>query len=631
MEVGVYSLFDESCQKRNIDKPVWTIGRDAVNDLVLSSPFVSRIHARVSLTEHGLKLENCGLNGTTVDGREVASGASVQVPATAEIHIGEFILSLGPETGQTAPASLSKNEALRELVDLERKIHDQLLDRVDPRQHGLAQNRGVEREQVLKHVLQLFDDSRGEISPDLENFVVKESLILDMGRELRRRVLKKPPTGDRPPEAGLADPKLESSIARVRDAILRKVSLGLRVDTLRDDTSRLESFLAAQSDWTGIDLRKGTIEYILRTTVVKHILDTVFGLGPLEDLLNQPDVSEIMVVNKDRVYVERNGLIERAHCRFLSEACISSIIERMVAPVGQRIDFSKPLVDARLPDGSRINAVIRPLAVSGASITIRKFSKDPFTIDDLLEFGTLSSSCAVFLKACVLGRMNIIVAGGTGSGKTTLLNVLSACIGENERVVTIEETAELQLRQEHVVRLEAKPPSVEGHAGYSIRDLVRNALRMRPDRVIVGECRGAEAFDMLQAMNTGHDGSLTTAHANSPHELVQRLETMVLTAVEIPIRAIRQQIASAIDVIVQIRRLPDGRRRVTHVSEIADYDERTESVVVIDVFRTDDPQGEDAAPTGHIPRFADKLVQTGVLPLEELYAIPHLPAESAAQ
>ncbi|MGE5572150.1 MAG: CpaF family protein [Bacteroidota bacterium] len=306
-----------------------------------------------------------------------------------------------------------------------------------------------------------------------------------------------------------------------------------------------------------------------RAQVISEVIDDVMGLGPITPLLDDDSVTEIMVNGPDLVYVERDGRIERASVSFRSADHVMHIIERIVSPLGRRIDEASPMVDARLQDGSRVNAIIPPISLVGPCITIRKFAREPFTIDDLVRFGTLTREIAQFLEGCVKARLNIVVSGGTGSGKTTTLNVLSSFIPHDERIVTIEDAAELQLRQEHVVTLEARPPNLEGKGAITIRDLVRNALRMRPDRIVVGEVRSGEALDMLQAMNTGHDGSLTTGHANSPRDMLARLETMVLMAgMDLPLRAIREQIASAVDLIVHQARLRDGSRKVTHLTEV---------------------------------------------------------------
>jgi pilus assembly protein CpaF len=311
-----------------------------------------------------------------------------------------------------------------------------------------------------------------------------------------------------------------------------------------------------------------------RSAVAKEVLDEALGLGPLEDFLADPTITEVMVNSKDQIYFERKGVLHKSDKRFTSNESLMGVIERIVAPLGRRIDESSPMVDARLKDGSRVNAIIPPLALKGPSLTIRKFAEDPYTVEDLIGFGTLTRPMSLFLRACVVGRKNLIISGGTGSGKTTLLNVVSGFIPSGERILTIEDAAELQLPQPHVVSLESRPPNIEGKGAVTIRDLVKNSLRMRPDRIVVGECRGAEALDMLQAMNTGHDGSLTTGHANSPRDILSRLETMVLMGgIELPVQAIRDQIASAVDIIVQQARFSDGTRKITHMSEICGLDE----------------------------------------------------------
>lgn len=350
----------------------------------------------------------------------------------------------------------------------------------------------------------------------------------------------------------------------------------------------------------------------------RELCDEVAGLGPLEPLLENPEVTEIMVNGPDRVFVEKAGRISLSDVRFRDTQHVMNVIDRIVSSVGRRIDESSPMVDARLPDGSRVNAVIPPLSLVGPVITIRKFSRKPFTPQDLIRFGSLSQRMAGFLEACVRGKLNIIVSGGTGSGKTTLLNVLSGFIPDDERIVTIEDAAEIQLRQQHVVTLESRPPNIEGRGQITIRDLVRNALRMRPDRIVVGEVRSGETLDMLQAMNTGHDGSITTAHANSPRDVISRLETMVLMAgMDLPLRAIREQIASAIDLIVQQARLRDGSRKITSITEVVGMEGDVitlQDLYVFDIEGMDNTgkiKGQFRA-TGIRPQFIDKLRNNGV-------------------
>lgn len=356
-----------------------------------------------------------------------------------------------------------------------------------------------------------------------------------------------------------------------------------------------------------------------RAKLLQDLQDDVLGYGPIDQLLKDPEVTEVMVNGPHKVYVERLGKIHPADVEFIDETHLRRVIDKMVAQVGRRIDEATPMVDARLPDGSRINAIVKPLAVGGPFLTIRRFSADPFTVKDLIKFGTLTEGVADFLDACINARLNVIVSGGTGTGKTTLLNVLSSYIPSNERIVTIEDAKELQLRQEHVLPLEARPPNIEGRGEVRIRDLVRNALRMRPDRIIIGEARGGEALDMLQAMNTGHDGSLTTVHSNAPRDALARIETMVLMAgIELPTRAIREQMSSAIDLIIQLSRLSDGTRRVTHVTEVQSME--GEVVLLQDIFLFDFGMGVDEKgkfrghlkSTGIPPRFATKFNDLGI-------------------
>jgi pilus assembly protein CpaF len=356
-----------------------------------------------------------------------------------------------------------------------------------------------------------------------------------------------------------------------------------------------------------------------RSRLFQEIYNDVMGLGPLEPLLNDSEVTEIMVNGPYQVYVERKGKLELSNVVFKDNAHVMNIINRIVSSVGRRVDESSPMVDARLSDGSRFNAIIPPLSLIGPSMTIRKFSKKPYTANDLIKFGSISPKMVSFLESCVKGKMNIIVSGGTGSGKTTLLNVLSSCIPNNERIVTIEDAAELQLMQDHVVTLESRPPNLEGSGQISIRDLVRNSLRMRPDRIIVGEVRSGETLDMLQAMNTGHDGSLTTAHANSPRELMSRLETMVLmSGMELPVRAIREQIHSALNIIVHQSRLRDGTRKVVNITEVVGMEGDTITLQDIFVYRIEgvDTYGKirgSYVATGIRPNFLEKISSSGIL------------------
>jgi pilus assembly protein CpaF len=356
-----------------------------------------------------------------------------------------------------------------------------------------------------------------------------------------------------------------------------------------------------------------------RARIAQEIADDILGYGPLEPYLRDPDITEVMVNGANDIWIERAGRIYKTEGEFADESHLRRTIEKIVARVGRRVDESSPMVDARLPDGSRVNAVVPPLALDGSLLTIRKFAADPYRIEDLIGFGTVTRTVADFLDACVRGKLNILVSGGTGAGKTTTLNVLSSFIPEDERIVTIEDAAELQLHQDHVLRLEARPPNIEGRGEVKVRDLVRNALRMRPDRIVVGEVRDAAALDMLQAMNTGHDGSICTVHANTPRDVLARVETMVLMAgVDLPVRAIREQVSSAIDVVVQQTRFKDGTRHITHVTEVVGME--GDVITLQDIFLFDHGAGFDEngrsqgtlKSTGLRPKFLDKLSASGV-------------------
>jgi pilus assembly protein CpaF len=355
----------------------------------------------------------------------------------------------------------------------------------------------------------------------------------------------------------------------------------------------------------------------IRTQIFHDILDELTGFGPIQPLLDDPDVSEVMVNGPKKVYIEKGGQLTKSPVLFDDDDHVLRVIDRIILPLGRRVDADTPTVDARLPDGSRVNAVIRPVSIDGPCITIRKFRKDKLSVQQLVDYGSLTNHMAEFIRACVIAKLNIVISGGTGSGKTTLLNVLSGFIPENERIVTIEDAAELQLQQDHVLRLETKVANIDGTGVVTIRDLVRNSLRMRPDRIVVGECRGGEALDMLQAMNTGHDGSLTTLHANTPRDALSRLETMVLmSGMDLPLKVVRQQISSAVDLIIQQTRLKDGSRKVTAITEVVGMEGDT--VVLTDIFKFEQTgvgqNGKivgDLKPTGIRPIFGPRLEAAG--------------------
>ena len=428
------------------------------------------------------------------------------------------------------------------------------------------------------------------------------------------------PTGG-PPAAPTA-PRLQSQAPtresfrdvkfRIQNRVIQDLDPKLDLSNQVEVRRQIEEIFGKVIDEEGLALTRAE-----RVRMLEQITDEIIGLGPLEPLLRDESITEIMVNGPRQVYIERSGKLELTNVVFQNDDHVMRIIDRIIAPIGRRVDESSPMVDARLTDGSRVNAIIPPLSLVGPVITIRKFSASPFTVDDLVRFGTATSDMFDFLRACVEARLNIFVSGGTGSGKTTTLNVLSSFIPNDERIVTIEDAAELQLRQEHVVTLESRPPNIEGKGAIPIRELVRNALRMRPDRIIVGECRSGEALDMLQAMNTGHDGSMSTGHANTPRDMLSRLETMVLMAgVDLPLRAIREQVASAVDLIVQQSRLKDGTRKIVNITEVQGME--GDVIVMQDVFvfeQTGVVEGKIQGrlkPTGIRPKFVEKFEVMGI-------------------
>jgi Flp pilus assembly CpaF family ATPase len=622
-----YNRINESRRTMiEVDSTEVTIGRDAANTVVLPSPLVSRRHAIVRQMDDGrLQLENLGLNSCLVGDEEVIGGQTVVFSPGTKVRIWPYTLTFEAEKA----VSISRQELeshLRSLVaDLELRIHRKLLERLDLYEFENRPANDPESIMLLENniedicrELRVFEAENEPVLQEITGLMLRDylvnSLIMESGRDSLYEI-----TGLRANEFDIPAtlvPERETELAGILNFIRERLRLAECRDTT-EQVQRIEDHFNEAFGLVRPHLHAELRKYLILRTLKKDLKDTIFGFGPLQDLLRADSITEIMVVGKDQIYVERNGVIEKSGRRFISDKVTEAIIERIVAQVGRRIDKSQPLVDARLPDGSRVNAIIPPLAVKGPCLTIRKFPVQRMTMDDLIEMGSISKAAATFLRASVIDRKNILVSGGTGAGKTTLLNVLSGFIPFRERIVTIEDTVELRLHQEHVVTLESKPPNVEGQGAYTIRDLVRNALRMRPDRIIVGECRGPEALDMIQAMNTGHDGSLTTLHANTAREVIERLEVLILMAAELPIYSIHRQIASAIDLIVHISRLPGGRRVITEITEVVGVDPETKNMILHDIFNF--RNGVSLEPTGYLPTFIDSLVDKDLLDLDFLY------------
>jgi len=577
--------------------PSFVIGRADGNGVTLKHDDVSRRHAEVELTARGLVVRDLSTNGTFVAGKRVRGQA--EVPFNAPIQVGPFTLRIrkpgsakvvsgGIQSSPPPPPAKSSAAAPAPSVVVDSGVIP--VERHEPPATPFRQPPAPPQP---KRPTNPVAAQGGAVADKPKQPVVTPGDLNDAERDRLKRWLR-----------GLLLEALD--LPSLRPEELQDKALAPRVLQLMDEIL----------DEHARELPKG----LDRGRVRKELADEVLGLGPLEDLLSDTTVSEIMVVDRATIYVERKGRLELTGARFSSEDALRSAIERIVTPLGRRIDESTPMVDARLKDGSRVNAIIPPLALRGPCLTIRKFSTKKLGLEDLIGFGSIDERMARFLTRSVIARRNILVSGGTGSGKTTLLNVLSSAIPDDERIVTIEDAAELRLHQPHVVSLETRPPNMEGKGEYSIRDLVKNALRMRPDRIVVGECRGGEALDMLQAMNTGHDGSLTTTHANSPAEAIARLETLVLMGgLELPARAIREQIASSIHLVVQQARFVDGSRKVTNIAEVVgiEDDGTVQLENIFEYHRLPSERGRvvgEFRATGYMPSYLAEFITMGLCP-----------------
>lgn len=603
------------------------IGRGVGNDIVLQSPYVAEEAAVLTMRGDRWELLALGMNGCEVDDAPLWQGERVSLDGSEKIKLFPFTLTLEQtKLAEQSAAERQRGSAVM-AAELIRDMHVQLLSQMDlgdiddPRHNSDEYLMSLERNiDEIARLNGITAPHKAELVTHVAGQSVR-SLLIERLIDQSKRSDAGGPLCESHHWARLVSsvPDREHELEQMIDRIHRSLGLDAITDISRQMAVVEEKFWTTWEELGG-DLFEEFRLYTALRHLKKQIKDIVFGYGPLEDLLRTPTVSEIMVVSRDQIYVEKNGVVENSGREFISDEVTLTIIERIVGKVGRRIDKSQPLVDARLLDGSRVNAVIPPLAVSGPCLTIRKFPESRLLIEDLIAMGAVTETVADFLRAAVIARQNILISGGTGTGKTTLLNCLSDFIPDKERIVTIEDTAELQLNKEHVVRLETKKSNSEGNGAYTIHDLVKNSLRMRPERIIVGECRGAEALDMLQAMNTGHDGSLTTIHANNSADVVLRLEVMVQSAAALPIESVHRQIASAVDLVVQLTRERDGRRRISQVTEIDGIDDVHGGIRTKDIFaleRTGD--STELKPTGRLPSFMGQLIDKKLIELDRFY------------
>lgn len=606
-----------------LNREIITVGRGNHNHVVLDSPLVAFEAAELKRIDGKWHITSLGKNGCVVDGQPIGRGMQRSLDGAKCIELFPFEITIEDSDSTSGRNSKDPNEfATSQLLCV---LHRNLLALMDIETDDAERRDNAEYQLNLEHAIEKLADDESITQPEKKDLVryiagqsVRQSLIefafgnsTQQYNELTSQ------------KAGWS--RLVSSVShREQDLqeLVSRIVNQIKLNSSQDLSKQMDLVERHFEDaWKEecSQLLPDLLLYLAMRSLKKQIKDIVFGYGPLEDLLRIPTISEIMVVDRDHIFIEKHGVVEDSGRRFVSDDVTLSVIDRIVSKVGRRIDKSQPLVDARLLDGSRVNAVIPPLAVSGPCITIRKFPLNRLKIDSLIQREALTASAAEFLKACVLARRNILISGGTGTGKTTLLNCLTDFIPGKERIVTIEDTAELQITKEHVVRLEVKQANAEGNGAYTIHDLVKNSLRMRPDRIIVGECRGGEALDMLQAMNTGHEGSLTTIHANSPQDVQLRLEVMVRTSADLPVESIHRQIASAVDLIVQLTRCRNGRRRITQITEVVGMDTMGGGVRMKDLFHLEGTEGsEQLVPTGCLPIFTEQLLTAGY-DLENFY------------
>ena len=578
-----------------------TIGSAADNTVQLADPGVASRQCELSMDNSGeWVIRNLSGRGPSINGKLLPEGTAVKFDQPCQVRIGQHIIQLREQ----ASGGPIYERLRKKIFQLESELQGAVLDRL---RNLPARQLKHEHQQILN---QLESQFRGlQLETELETYLATQALVELLVKRVNGHNKKSDILAGTPDsrEFGPLAARIESLIG-VNDDRTNSEKIQ-RIEALLPWVLQAHAQLASQEQ------RRDLAIALLR----EHLRDLVFGFGPLEDLMSDPEINDIMVLPSGQIFIERNGNMQDSGMRMLSPLISRRIIERIVSQEGRRIDQSSPMVDARIADGSRLNAIIEPVAVDGPALTIRRFPKKRLDLSDLIRNGTITREVAEFLRASIIARKSIVISGGTGSGKTTLLSAVGSCIPENERIITVEDTAEIKLPQTHVITLQSKPPNIEGESAITIRQLVKNTLRMRPDRIIIGECRGGEALDMLQAMNTGHEGSLTTVHANSPHDAIRRLEVMALEAegMNLPVRAIREQIASAVDLIVQISRVTHRSRRVTAICEVVAIDEADATVILEEVFSYEKRKGKGRfVPaalefTGYVPTFFEELLRAG--------------------
>jgi pilus assembly protein CpaF len=621
-------------QQLEFDKGEVSVGRLSGNDIVLAKGNVSKYHAKIVLKDGKFVVRDMNsTNGTYVNGKKIA--APQVIKPTDKVYVGDYIISVeeAPERDENHTASAVEEVGEGDYAD-EQQYDDEAPRDEEP---AAGEEYGAQGEEQGE-----YDDQPADEEPPAEEEQYDEEPAeeeeADPSTQIPIKSETRVPAEAAPEKAqGKMPASMAAAIARkqkrndprveryaklqkdIHDRLIEYLDLRrLDMDRLGDEELWRRTEKAIRDIIDQMEADGELNEEIDREALLTDVLNEALGLGPLEEFLANEDISEIMVNHANQIYIERKGKLTLSDKIFSSNQAVLGVIERIVAPIGRRIDESSPLVDARLKDGSRVNAIIPPLALKGPCITIRKFKRDALRVEDLIKYKTLTPQMAEFLEMCVKARKNIVISGGTGSGKTTTLNIISSFIPDDERIVTVEDAAELQLPQDHWVQLESRPPNLEGKGAITIRDLVKNCLRMRPDRIVVGECRSGETLDMLQAMNTGHDGSLTTLHANTPRDALARMETMVLmSGMELPIKAIREQIASAVNLIVQQTRFSDGTRKICYITEVSGME--VDIVTLQDIFYykqegfTDEGKvrGRFVA-SGFVPKFYDELQRRGL-------------------